>query len=212
MGDDKKKYDLERTLLFAPILTIITIAILLVLCHFYARWLNRRQARRENAIFGQYLQNSSNQVILNEPPKMSLDPLVVSALPMFHYGSMNRLDHGGTTECSVCLSTIDDEATVRLLPICKHLFHVECIDTWLASHTTCPVCRSTVEPVATEVLPTVTMVQPTAPPLDEGNSTVPTEKVSGSSSQLSSFRRMLRGERSSRRTQSCEEISGLERV
>jgi E3 ubiquitin-protein ligase ATL41 len=30
---------------------------------------------------------------------------------------------------------------VRRLPLCKHLYHVECIDMWLASHTTCPPCR-----------------------------------------------------------------------
>nr|CAB3468122.1 unnamed protein product [Digitaria exilis] len=35
---------------------------------------------------------------------------------------------------------------VRRLPLCKHLYHVECIDMWLASHTTCPLCRADVEP------------------------------------------------------------------
>ncbi|KAK6917658.1 Zinc finger, RING-type [Dillenia turbinata] len=211
MGDDKKKDGLDPSLLFAPILTIMTIAILIVFYRYYARWLNRHQARRENAIFRQYLQNASNQVISSEPPSKGLDPLVISSLPMSSYGSMNRQDHGGASECSVCLSTIDDEDMVRLLPICEHLFHVECIDMWLGSHTTCPICRSTVEPVVTEAQPTVPVAQPTAPPLEEGNSSAPTEKVSRTASRLSSFRRILSRERSSR-TQSCEEISVLERV
>ncbi|KAH0937435.1 hypothetical protein HID58_004896 [Brassica napus] len=36
----------------------------------------------------------------------------------------------------------------RKLRICGHGFHVECIDMWLSSHSTCPLCRSPVLPVS----------------------------------------------------------------
>ena len=29
----------------------------------------------------------------------------------------------------------------ELLPKCNHAFHISCIDTWLRSHTNCPLCR-----------------------------------------------------------------------
>ncbi|KNA04688.1 hypothetical protein SOVF_197360 [Spinacia oleracea] len=32
----------------------------------------------------------------------------------------------------------------RLLPKCNHGFHVECIDMWFQSHSTCPLCRDSV--------------------------------------------------------------------
>lgn len=32
----------------------------------------------------------------------------------------------------------------RKLPKCEHVFHMECIDMWLHSHATCPVCRAAV--------------------------------------------------------------------
>lgn len=34
----------------------------------------------------------------------------------------------------------------RELPKCHHSFHIDCIDMWFHSHSTCPVCRAPVEP------------------------------------------------------------------
>jgi E3 ubiquitin-protein ligase ATL41 len=34
---------------------------------------------------------------------------------------------------------------VRELPSCGHSFHVECVDAWLRTRTTCPLCRAEVE-------------------------------------------------------------------
>ncbi|KAK1314635.1 E3 ubiquitin-protein ligase ATL6 [Acorus calamus] len=52
----------------------------------------------------------------------------------------------GTLECAICINEFEDDETLRLLPKCDHVFHTECIDTWLATHTTCPVCRSNLVP------------------------------------------------------------------
>jgi hypothetical protein len=43
--------------------------------------------------------------------------------------------------CAVCLEELRDGALVRMLASCKHYFHAECVDVWLLSHATCPVCR-----------------------------------------------------------------------
>jgi E3 ubiquitin-protein ligase ATL6/9/15/31/42/55 len=63
----------------------------------------------------------------------------------------------GALECAVCLSEFDDDETLRLLPRCAHVFHSDCIDAWLASHVTCPVCRAVLAPNYYEA--------PAAPPL-----------------------------------------------
>lgn len=34
---------------------------------------------------------------------------------------------------------------MRILPKCRHEFHAECIDMWFSSHSTCPLCRSTID-------------------------------------------------------------------
>ncbi|XP_076915947.1 uncharacterized protein LOC143575452 [Bidens hawaiensis] len=45
------------------------------------------------------------------------------------------------TLCSVCLGDYQAEDRLQQIPACKHAFHVECIDSWLSTHTTCPLCR-----------------------------------------------------------------------
>ncbi|GJP51380.1 hypothetical protein CLOM_g10534 [Closterium sp. NIES-68] len=47
-----------------------------------------------------------------------------------------------STECTVCLSDFCEGELIRSVLPCEHRFHVACIDLWLATHTTCPVCRA----------------------------------------------------------------------
>lgn len=42
--------------------------------------------------------------------------------------------------CIICISNIELNSDTLLLP-CGHMFHEECIKTWLQKHNTCPVCR-----------------------------------------------------------------------
>lgn len=78
-----------------------------------------------------------------DPPKNGLDPTIIASLPLFLY---KRNDHDNDIiECSICLSIIEDGELVRVLPNCKHNFHVECIDKWFNYHSTCPVCRTEAE-------------------------------------------------------------------
>ncbi|KAL5199207.1 hypothetical protein ABZP36_020410 [Zizania latifolia] len=83
----------------------------------------------------------------------STEPFPVEILTAaFAYGGGSSDD--GAAQCSVCLGTVQVGEMVRLLPACKHLYHVECIDMWLASHATCPLCRTEVE-LPTQALPPV---------------------------------------------------------
>jgi hypothetical protein len=71
-----------------------------------------------------------------------LDQAFIDALPVFAY----REIIGGSKEpfdCAVCLCEFDGEDRLRLLPVCGHAFHLQCIDTWLLSNSTCPLCRGT---------------------------------------------------------------------
>ncbi|KAL5223278.1 hypothetical protein ABZP36_027991 [Zizania latifolia] len=83
-----------------------------------------------------------------------LDPAVLEAFPTMAYADVKAHKAGkGALECAVCLSEFDDDETLRLLPKCSHAFHTDCIDAWLASHVTCPVCRANLVPDAESQTP-----------------------------------------------------------
>lgn len=48
--------------------------------------------------------------------------------------------------CSVCLGDYQSDDRLQRIPHCGHTFHVDCIDHWLASNTTCPLCRVSLLP------------------------------------------------------------------
>ncbi|KAL0035152.1 hypothetical protein WJX79_003689 [Trebouxia sp. C0005] len=48
--------------------------------------------------------------------------------------------------CAVCLGDYEIGEMIRQLPDCHHHFHLDCIDQWLATHTTCPMCRRSLLP------------------------------------------------------------------
>ncbi|PIN08601.1 hypothetical protein CDL12_18819 [Handroanthus impetiginosus] len=68
---------------------------------------------------------------------------VIESLPMFRFSSLKGQKDG--LECAVCLNKFEGNEVLRLLPKCKHAFHVECVDTWLDAHSTCPLCRYRVD-------------------------------------------------------------------
>ncbi|KAE8772350.1 E3 ubiquitin-protein ligase EL5 [Hordeum vulgare] len=71
-----------------------------------------------------------------------VDPVVLRALPVTLYRAKDFAD---ALECAVCLAELSDGEAARFLPKCGHGFHAECVDLWLHSHPTCPLCRVDVD-------------------------------------------------------------------
>lgn len=78
------------------------------------------------------------------PPSSSagLDESLIKSITVYKYKIGDTFIEGA--DCSVCLSEFEDNESLRLLPKCNHAFHVPCIDTWLKSHSSCPLCRSNI--------------------------------------------------------------------
>ncbi|XP_058085750.1 RING-H2 finger protein ATL70-like [Magnolia sinica] len=75
--------------------------------------------------------------------KVGLDEATLLSYPMLLYSHV-KIQNKNTNSscCPICLADYKDTDMLRLLPDCRHLFHVKCVDAWLLLHPTCPVCRT----------------------------------------------------------------------
>ncbi|KAL3348704.1 hypothetical protein AABB24_022064 [Solanum stoloniferum] len=85
-----------------------------------------------------------------ENQRSSEDEKLLESLPLFSFRSVTGNLTG--VDCAVCLSKFEPDDQLRLLPLCFHAFHSGCIDAWLVTNQTCPLCRSTVYPTDADVL------------------------------------------------------------
>ncbi|XP_048134516.1 E3 ubiquitin-protein ligase RING1-like [Rhodamnia argentea] len=143
--------------------------VLVVFYGLYVRYYVNRSSRRRgrgpqepetSVIHDEFLDHDLGPV-LDHPiwyiRTVGLQPSVISSITVCKYKKGEGLIDG--TECSVCLSEFEEDETLRLLPKCSHAFHVPCIDTWLRSHTNCPMCRA---PIVTNVAEALPPEQPNA--------------------------------------------------
>ncbi|KAL0795257.1 hypothetical protein Bca101_066634 [Brassica carinata] len=92
-----------------------------------------------------------NWLNVRQQTPRGLDASVIETFPTFRYSTVKTLRIGKEAlECPVCLNEFEDDETLRLLPQCCHVFHPGCIDAWLSSHATCPLCRANLVPVPGE--------------------------------------------------------------
>ncbi|XP_021892479.1 RING-H2 finger protein ATL70-like [Carica papaya] len=92
---------------------------------------------------------------------VGLDEDTIKSYPKVVYAEVKLQKADSTASCcSICLADYKSSDVLRLLPECKHLFHVKCVDPWLRMHPTCPVCRTS--PIPTPVSTPLAEVVPLA--------------------------------------------------
>ncbi|RZC74302.1 hypothetical protein C5167_049786 [Papaver somniferum] len=124
---------------------LFVVSILVLVIYLYIKFVVRRQARAQQHIqLGDITGNpySDNPV----PPKSGLEPSTIASLPIYVHKQTD--DNSSCIECAVCLVNLEEEEEeiARILPNCNHVFHAKCIDVWLISHSTCPICRTEADP------------------------------------------------------------------
>ncbi|KAG5397046.1 hypothetical protein IGI04_018860 [Brassica rapa subsp. trilocularis] len=144
-----------KVILFA-IVSLFTAILFLLLLHLYARLFWWRVEHHLNLNLTQPDTPGSTVIGRNnqrrrfvfaqgqeDPPRhAALDSTTLRSIPILVFKSCDFKDG---LECAVCLSHLVDGDKARVLPGCNHGFHVDCIDMWFQSHSTCPLCRNTVD-------------------------------------------------------------------
>ncbi|WOL00762.1 RING-H2 finger protein ATL2-like [Canna indica] len=126
----------EMSLAFAFGICVLVFVAICIIC-------SRRQARIATAAA------IARHDLLRTIAGGGLGKAEIASLPAFAY--RNPVESGGgscsrasdaSVQCVVCLSAMAEGEMVRMLPRCRHVFHVDCVDMWLFSHSTCPLCRA----------------------------------------------------------------------
>ncbi|GFY91021.1 RING/U-box superfamily protein [Actinidia rufa] len=134
----------------SPVLFVIIIPAVLFICgllHLLVRFLLKNRSSSTIPLSGQYPEMSDSGSFQRQLQQLfnlhdsGLDQAFIDALPVFLYREIVGLKE--PFDCAVCLCEFSEQDNLRLLPLCGHAFHIHCIDTWLLSNSTCPLCRGT---------------------------------------------------------------------
>ncbi|KAJ3683674.1 hypothetical protein LUZ60_013901 [Juncus effusus] len=112
-----------------------TVALILFLYFSFLFYQHKKKQRNMNT--------TSRSVLMEIPPQRVQEEISFSELPPLPV--YVQLDEAGKKECAVCLADFLTGGTGRVLPVCGHAFHKECIEKWFKNHSTCPVCRANVK-------------------------------------------------------------------
>ncbi|KAF8754841.1 hypothetical protein HU200_011378 [Digitaria exilis] len=133
----------------------VFVAIVLFVVLYYSRSFNSVFLTRQHGAAGTGGDDAVTTVLPGPVQALGLGPEDVAVLPTFTYHSPSPGRGSATAKtppamaadcCAVCLDELREGALVRMLPSCKHYFHAGCVDVWLLSHATCPVCRGSPGP------------------------------------------------------------------
>ncbi|XP_068304599.1 RING-H2 finger protein ATL46-like [Pyrus communis] len=134
----------------AVLFIIVILAVLFFisgLLHLLVRFLTKHPSSSADSQSNRYPEMSTADALQRQLQQLfhlhdsGLDQAFIDALPVFQYRDIVGLKE--PFDCSVCLCEFTEKDKLRLLPTCSHAFHINCIDTWLLSNSTCPLCRST---------------------------------------------------------------------
>ncbi|KAL5229760.1 hypothetical protein ABZP36_028536 [Zizania latifolia] len=132
---------------------LVAVVLFVALC-LYLRWACHRYTPDPEASSSS--SSSAGAAGATAAPMPGLDAEAIGGLPVTLYhprasspahapagkGAGAGLDDDQAAQCSICISALVAGEKVKALPPCGHCFHPDCVDAWLRSQPSCPLCRS----------------------------------------------------------------------
>ena len=100
-------------------------------------------ANRNNNQNNNMEDNEYNNLIRNHPELRRKDrdiETIIKFLPVSEVKEIKINQENNNSKCIICLSDFEIGDQVSALP-CLHVFHTDCIASWLRKHCQCPVCK-----------------------------------------------------------------------
>ncbi|KAG0502652.1 hypothetical protein HPP92_002724 [Vanilla planifolia] len=163
-GIQSRSYAINGKIMMSAIVVLFAVVVFLLFLHIYVRWLVIRRSSRRDRLRHRGIPSDDGQSLPPSSVHRQLDPLILASLPVLLFSGIG--DEGGDEEfgeCAVCLNEFEEGEKVRCLPRCGHRFHIDCIDMWFFSHSTCPLCRSAVKAVKEAEAPCSCAIAPVEP-------------------------------------------------
>ncbi|XP_062612040.1 uncharacterized protein LOC134273846 isoform X2 [Saccostrea cucullata] len=86
---------------------------------------------------------------LGEAKPKGLTKHEIEQLPAYRFNKENHHSDMDQTSCVVCMCDFENRQLLRVLP-CSHEFHAKCVDKWLKTNRTCPICRADATEIASQ--------------------------------------------------------------
>ncbi|CAO2825697.1 unnamed protein product [Amaranthus hypochondriacus] len=114
---------------------LFSIILLVTLLLLYARWYFRFR-HVHHAHYPHVPHAPSSRAVVCR----GLDPVAIKSMPIILHqrSTVGREDE---MECCICLGVFEEGDKVKVLPKCDHRFHSDCVDRWLSTQSSCPLCR-----------------------------------------------------------------------
>lgn len=122
------------------LILVIAISSSLVFCFAMAALkstLHRNTSRNIDHQLSSFNFNTVGENVLNR--ESGLEKTIIDSFPLIRFEETEFPKE--EAQCPICLGEYVAGEILRKIPVCGHIFHVSCIDKWLASNRTCPVCR-----------------------------------------------------------------------
>ncbi|XP_042052309.1 RING-H2 finger protein ATL3-like [Salvia splendens] len=143
--EDAGVIELTGKIMVVAIVLLFFVVVFVFCLHLYARryWYRRQESTTATATRRRHLEFAAghHEAAAASALRRGLDPSLLKTIP-FTVFDPKEFKEG--LECAVCLCEVSEGEKARLLPKCNHGFHVDCIDMWFQSHSTCPLCRNPV--------------------------------------------------------------------
>ncbi|PON86572.1 43kDa postsynaptic protein [Trema orientale] len=151
---DDRNFEIRgRTLFF--VIVVFSVLLVVTLLFLYARWVCRY---RHATTFPAASTSHAPRAAL--APSQGLDAAAIMGLPIVLHQSGDPGDEAGPgrvsgpAECCICLGVFEDGEKLKVLPQCCHCYHPECVDRWLSTQSSCPLCRASlrVDPAVPKIV------------------------------------------------------------